>query len=113
MLINFIEEFKMDKEEKRIEIVHVKRKDFLSSICDVIAMTKNIKNVTILFSMETNDIISESFVGDGDKFRPSENPVKVMQIREDIARVSMSMDVANSLFLALKNVFERDGNGEK
>lgn len=92
--------------EKKVEIPHVKRKDFVSGVCDSIVISKTQRSVTVLFSYDTNDVLSESFIGSDNIYRPADEPIKLIPIREDVANISMSLQSARQLLEGLKNVLE-------
>jgi hypothetical protein len=89
------------EEEKTIDIPHVKRKDFASGICDSIVTSANERGMTILFSCESTNILSESFVKSDGTYKPAENPVKAIQTREDLASITLRYETASQLHDAI------------
>jgi hypothetical protein len=94
------------EEEKTIDIPHVKRQDFISGICDSIVTSANERGVTILFSYESPNILSESFVKSDGTYKPAENPVKMIQTREDLASITLRYETARQLHAAINAALE-------
>lgn len=100
----------MDEDaERKLNIPHTKQKGFISAIADVITVYGNENRVTLLFSVESGDVISEVFkVGKDKPTDISGDSTQMIQIREDLARIHISKPVAKFLLSQLKKILESD-----
>lgn len=96
-----------DDKKQKITIPHIKRSNFVSEMADVVTVYGNKSRVTLLFSVECGDILSETFlVNDAQNNSFGPGSIQMLSIREDVARLHINKQTASFMLDQLKKILE-------